>query len=108
MAIYEVEGKKILGSKVLSLERVYGAKNAVDAITKLLASFSKDSGDIKITALKVWGTSGTDSKWGRVGTSKYDPNTLCACHSGPLWKCSTVLPSTVSIESDGISFTAGV
>jgi len=108
MAIYEVFGEKDIGSKVLILEKFYGAVDAVDAIAKLIDyySSSKDKGKVTITELRVWGTSGTDSD-GRVGHPKYDPNTLCDCHSSPLWKCPKVLPPTVSIASDGISFTAG-
>ena len=109
MAIYEVEGKKINGSKILSLERVYDATSALDAIAKIIDHYSnsKDEGTVWITKLGVWGTSGTDSKWGRVGTPEFDPNTLCDCHSSPLWKCSTVLPPTVFVTSDGISVTVG-
>jgi len=101
MAIYEVEGWKSNGSKILSLERFYDAVDAVDAITKIIAHYStsKDKGTVRITKLGVWGT--------RVGTPEYDPNTLCDCHSSPLWKCPKVLPPTVSIASDGISFTVG-
>jgi len=110
MAIYEVEGKKVSGSKILSLERVYDAPSALDAIAKIIDYYSnsKDKGEVTITKLLVWGTSGTDSKWGRVGTPEYDPNTLCDCHTSPLWKCPKVLPSTVSVDSSGISFTSGV
>lgn len=110
MAIYEVFGVKDIGHKVLDIERFYGAVDAVDAIAKLIDyySSSKDKGKVTITELRVWGTSGTDSKWGRVGHSKYDPNMLCDCHSSPLWKCPKVLPPTVSVKSDGISFPVGV
>jgi len=108
MAIYEVFGVKDIGHKVLDIERFYGAKDAVDAVKKMIKiySSSKDKGKVTITELRVWGTSGTDSD-GRVGHPTYDPNTLCDCHSSPLWKCPKVLPPTVSIASDGISFTAG-
>ena len=104
MAIYEVFGIKDVGHKVLDIERVYGAKDAVDAIKKLIEiySSSKEKGEVNITELRVWGTSN------RKGTSEFDPNMLCECHSSPLWKCSAVLPATVSVKSDGISFLAGV
>ena len=109
MAIYEVVGTKISGSKILSLERVYNATSALDAIAKIIDHYSnsEDNGEVNITELRVWGTSGTDSIWGRVGTPEFDPNTLCECYSSPLWTCSTVLPPTVFVTSNGISFTVG-
>jgi|TARA_R110000824_G_scaffold52052_10_gene144729 hypothetical protein len=104
MAIYEVGVLENIGSKVKTLERVYSAKNALNAISKMLSYYSNssDSGNVTITKLTVWGGHG------REGTPEYDPNILCECHSSPLWKCSKVLPETVSVESDGISFLVGV
>jgi len=100
MAIYEVFGVMDIGSRVLTLGRVFGAENAVHAIEKIIDYYATDKykGEVTITELRVWGGRG------RVGTPEYDPNTLCGCHSSPLWKCSDILPPTVSITSDGISF----
>ena len=104
MAIYEVFGKKDLGHKVLDIEKVFSAIGAVDAITKIISYYSDsgDKGEVNISELRVWGSES------RKGTSEFDPNILCECHSSPLWKCSAVLPATVSVKSDGISFLAGV
>ena len=103
MTIYEVFGTKDIGSKILSLGRVFSAKDAKDAIAKAIAKYGTDKikGEIKITDLRVWGTSDKEE------TSKLDPNTLCACHSTILWKCSNLLPPTVSVTSDGIKFVTG-
>ena len=101
MAIYEVEGWRSNGSESLSLERFYDAVDAVDAVTNIIAYYSNstDKGTVWITKLGVWGT--------RVGTPEYDPNTLCDCHSSPLWRCYNVVPSNVVIMSDKIGFTVG-
>jgi len=73
LAIYEVFGTRTLGSKVSPIGRVYGAKDAVDAIMEGIAYYSdKFKGDVKITELRVWGTD--------KGISKLDPNTLCDSH----------------------------
>jgi len=104
MAIYEVEGKKIIGSKILILGWFYDAVDALDAIPKIIDYYSnsKDKGTVFITKLGVWGTSN------RKGTSEFDPNTLCNCHSSPLWKCPKILPAKVSVTFDGINFPVGV
>ena len=111
MAIYEVFGEKDIGSKVLILEKFYGAVDAVDAIAKLIDkySISKDKREVKITEFRVWGTSrGKGNPEGRKGNPKFDPNTLCNCHSSPLWKCPKILPAKVSVTFDGINFPTGV
>ena len=82
MAIYEVEGKKINGSKILSLERVYDATSALDAIAKIIDHYSNSehNGTVWITKLGGWGTSGTDAKWGRVSEIFLTVDRLSYCN----------------------------
>ena len=103
MAIYEIVAVENIGSKVKTIERVYGAKNALNAISKMFSYYSNSTtkGNVTITKLTVWGGPG------REGTPEYDTNMLCGCHSSPLWKCSEILPPTVSVTSNGISFKVG-
>ena len=100
MTIYEVFGTVLHGdkSKNPSVGRVLEAENALGAIEEILSFYTgrpSDRGSVKITELRVWSHL-------EEGVPEYDPNTLCECHSSLLWKCSSILPPTVSIESDGI------
>jgi len=96
--IYEVAGISKLGSKIIPVEKIFGAKDSSDAVRKLSGVFSKNKGKVTITSLGVWGGSG------RKNVKGYDPNLPCDCHKAPLWKCVSLLPTTASVSENGVSF----